>query len=643
MKIRGSESLPEVRDAGPVAVRRDPNDPGASAMTAAAGMSARAGEYIARGMHDLAAGIDKMARDRTEAGALAAYNDYVSRSSKLLYDADTGLMHARGAGAEGLADRAYKAHKTLKDEIMHKLPAGQRKLFADRTASYDRSVGVSCMKHEGEQMSIYRQEEADRTLSTICTAAALDPDSFSMEAQEDAFREITIAKFGDQGAEANLKNSGLVRSAFFMGMIQQVAQSDPMRAEALVAEYGRYMEPADAQKLKISVEKAALPAKAQAEAQRLFEKHGVDGIAQALAEVREKYEGQEEDRYLSYLNSYYTDKVQERNATYKQTRTSLTDTYLRTGALNGIDLQALVDEGKLDPEGALMWSERLKTDRERQRAEAERAAARAARVRSERARNAAISSAYDALKAGNISGAAQQLSMLDEKDFRKVVRGLRLPPAARQLLETSYKYGYDPKDLLDNYEEARKGIADGSFDEDSLAQAKASGALAPVHEADVARLLREKKTAPGSVAVKINCGSKLTKMMKDLKIPENEQAIIQDSFNYQYALAAKKNGGYVSNADARKLMADVLETEVIGQTLTWWGGARNVTVRRGAIPPGAEQGTDGNWYVTDIDGNKHPIEFPDTPKLLSAKEAKQVKAAEEKADKNRWEPKRWTR
>ncbi|KEJ91606.1 hypothetical protein [Synergistes jonesii] len=314
MKIRGRESLPEVRDAGPVAVRRDLNDPAASAMAAAAGYSSKAGQYVAQGARDLATGIEKMARDRAEAGALTAYNDYVSRSSRLLYDPNTGLMHAKGAGAEGLSGRVYQAHKALKDEIMSALPAGQRRLFMERTASYDRGVGSACMKLEGEQMSLYKQEEAERTLKTIYTAAALNPDGFSMEAQEDAFREITIARYGDQGPEANLKNSALVRSEFFIGMIQQAAQNDPTRAEALVKEYGGYIEPADAQKLKGAVEKAALPVKAQAEAQRLLEKYGADGLASALADVRGAHEGKEEDVYLGYVNSLFADAKQEREA-----------------------------------------------------------------------------------------------------------------------------------------------------------------------------------------------------------------------------------------------------------------------------------------------------------------------------------------
>lgn len=335
MKIRGSESLPEVRDAGPASVRRNlKNDPAAAAMGAAAGYSSKAGQYIARGALDLAAGIEKGARDRAEAKTLAAYNDYVSRSSQLLYDPNAGLMHAKGAGAEGLSGRAYQAHKELKDEILKELPAGQRKLFMERTASYDRGIGSACMKLEGEQMSLYKQNEAERTLKTIYTAAALNPDAFSMEAQEDAFRDITIARYGDQGAEANLKNSTLVRSEFFIGMISQVAQKDPLQAEGLVKEYAPYIEPADAEKLKLAVEKAVLPVKAQSFAEEMLKKHGIDGASAAVAETRKAFKGKNENAYLGYVNSLFADAKQEREARREAVKEGFYGVYNRKGSFS---------------------------------------------------------------------------------------------------------------------------------------------------------------------------------------------------------------------------------------------------------------------------------------------------------------------
>ncbi|KEJ92724.1 hypothetical protein [Synergistes jonesii] len=590
MRIRGAESLPEVRDAGPVAVRRDLNDPASAAMAAAAGYSSKAGQYVAQGARDLAAGIEKMARDRAEAGALAAYNDYVSRSSHLLYDPNTGLMHAKGAGAEGLSGRAHQAHKVLKDEIMSALPAGQRRLFAERTASYDRGVGSACMKLEGEQMSLYKQEEAERTLKTIYTAAALNPEGFSMEAQEDAFREITIARYGDQGPEANLKNSGLVRSEFFIGMIQQAAQNDPTRAETLVKEYGGYIEPADAQKLKGAVEKAALPAKAQAEAQRLLEKYGADGLASALADVRDAHEGKEEDVYLGYVNSLFADAKQEQTALYRQTRGELAKLYLKSGGLNGVDLQALVDAGRLDAEGALMWSERISADRERRAAAADRSA-----------------------------NAAYRAMQQEDRLFKLSLRGLA--PIQQELLEASH-YSKKPVEwYVNNYEKALEGVADGSFDEDKLAGMKAYGMLVDTHEKELARKLRERDSSPRALQIQLNCAAQFREKMKKLKI-EDETYALQDRFNYDYEQERKKNGGFVSNKRANEMMDDILAPEVIGQTRTWLGGVRDVAVRRGEIAPGAERGADGKWYVTDADGKKHELIFPNAPKMLPPSEAK---------------------
>lgn len=590
MKIRGRESLPEVRDAGPVAVRRDLNDPAASAMAAAAGYSSKAGQYVAQGARDLAAGIEKMARDRAEAGALAAYNDYVGRSSHLLYDPNTGLMHAKGAGAEGLSGRAYQAHKALKDEIMSALPAGQRRLFMERTASYDRGVGSACMKLEGEQMSLYKQEEAERTLKTIYTAAALNPEGFSMEAQEDAFREITIARYGDQGPEANLKNSALVRSEFFIGMIQQAAQNDPTRAEALVKEYEGYIEPADAQKLKSAVEKAALPAKAQAEAQRLLEKYGADGLASALADVRGAHEGKEEDVYLGYVNSLFADAKQEQTALYRQTRGELAKLYLKSGGLNGVDLQALVDAGRLDAEGALMWSERISADRERRAAAADRSA-----------------------------NAAYRAMQQEDRLFKLSLRGLA--PIQQELLEASH-YSKKPVEwYVNNYEKALAGVADGSFDEDALAGMKAYGMLVDTHEKELARKLRERDSSPRALQIQLNCAAQFREKMKKLNIKDDNGALA-DRFNYDYEQERKKNGGFVSNKRANEMMDDILAPEVIGQTLTWFGGVKDVTVRRGEIAPGAERGADGKWYVADADGKKHELIFPNAPKMLPPSEAK---------------------
>lgn len=436
MKIRGAESLPEIRDTGPVAVRRETNDPAAAGYSAAAAIEARSGDQLARGMQGIAAGIEKLAADRTKAGVLAAYNDYVSRSSTLLYDPKTGLMHAKGAGAEGLSGRAYEAHKALKDEIISALPRSQRKYFMEQTASYDRDVGVSCMKREGDQMAVYRQQEGERTLKTLYTAAALNPEGFSMEAQEDAIREITIARYGDQGPEANLKNSVLVRSEFFIGMVSQVAQNDPLRAEGLLKEYGGYIEPAEAQALKAGVEKAALPVKAKqlyVSVKGDFAK-GVEYIEKNIPEGQQK-------AYRAEFENYYVDMQKAKNERFKQVSSEIAKVYLSGGSLSDGQLQKLVDEGVISPEIAITWSNAFDNRVEKQLNIAYRNELRAERA--------------------------------EQKRFKEELR--KAPPTEKAFLLLEHNYGITKTEAQRNYERDRKKMESQNLSESDILDAVGLG------------------------------------------------------------------------------------------------------------------------------------------------------------------------
>ena len=191
MKAAGPLNLPSVRDEGPVSVRRDTNSPEAAGFMRAA--QARAS---ARGVQAFAAGIDKMAEDRDRAKALAAYNDYVTKSSEMLYNADSGFMNAQGAGAEGLTQRVGEAHNALRGEVSEGLSSRQRRLFMESAASYDRDVARSAMRYEGRAMAEYRRTEGARTLENMAAAFAAAPDDISIETQEESIYSVTMALFG---------------------------------------------------------------------------------------------------------------------------------------------------------------------------------------------------------------------------------------------------------------------------------------------------------------------------------------------------------------------------------------------------------------------------------------------------------------
>ena len=313
MKIRGSESLPEVRDAGPAAVRRVTNDPAAAGYAAAASVSEQGGQAIAKGLSGLAAGIDKLSEDRDRAKATEALNEYMNRSSALLYDPNNGLMLASGAGAEGLSARAYEGHKVRRGEIGGKLSGRQRKLFAEGLAPYDRNVGANVMRREGEQMAKYREEQGILGVKNSAALFANDPDNFSVETQEELVSQYTVAIFGDQGPEANFENSKKVRQMLISQTILAVAAKDPLKAEEVLKREKGSLEPAAREALAAEVEKAALPVKAQSFAEEMLKKHGIDGASAAVAETREAFKGKDENAYLGYVNSLFADAKQARD------------------------------------------------------------------------------------------------------------------------------------------------------------------------------------------------------------------------------------------------------------------------------------------------------------------------------------------
>lgn len=307
MKAAGPLNLPSVRDEGPVSVRRDVNSPEAEGYMRAAVVRGGGAREIGRGVQAFAAGIEKMAEDRDRAKALSAYNDYVKRSSELLYNADSGFMNAQGAGAEGLASRVNEAHDALRGELSKELSSRQRRLFMESAASYDRDVSRSAMRYEGRAMAEYRRTEGVRTLENMAAAFAAAPDDISIETQEESIYSVTMALFGDQGEEANAANVRAVRSDFISKAALLMAERDPLRAEAFVRENAGLMDEAAAEAARIKVEASALPVKAQDEAERLLSQYGEDGMTEALAAVREAHAGPEAEDYAKYVKSVFSE------------------------------------------------------------------------------------------------------------------------------------------------------------------------------------------------------------------------------------------------------------------------------------------------------------------------------------------------
>lgn len=344
MKAAGPLNLPSVRDEGPVSVRRDVNSPEAEGYMRAAVVRGGGAREIGRGVQAFAAGIEKMAEDRDRAKALSAYNDYVKRSSELLYNADSGFMNAQGAGAEGLASRVNEAHDALRGELSKELSSRQRRLFMESSASYDRDVSRSAMRYEGRAMAEYRRTEGVRTLENMAAAFAAAPDDISIETQEESIYSVTMALFGDQGEAANAANVRAVRSDFISKAALLMAERDPLRAEAFVRENAGLMNEAAAEAARIKVEASALPMKAQDEAEELLSQYGEDGMTEALAAVREAHTGPEAEDYAKYVKSVFS----EAKAAREERRAAIAEGFyaLLNGGGSFASAQRFIDQNR---------------------------------------------------------------------------------------------------------------------------------------------------------------------------------------------------------------------------------------------------------------------------------------------------------
>lgn len=551
MKAAGPLNLPSVRDEGPVSVRRDTNSPEAAGFMRAAQARASGGEAIARGVQAFAAGIDKMAEDRDRAKALAAYNDYVTKSSELLYNADSGFMNAHGAGAEGLAYRVNEAHNTLRGEVAEGLSSRQRRLFMESAASYDRDVARSAMRYEGRAMAEYRRTEGARTLENMAAAFAAAPDDISIETQEESIYSVTMALFGDQGEEANAANTRSVRSDFISKAALLMAERDPLRAEAFVRENASLMDEAAAEATRIKVEASALEAHLQQDTPLLFEEYGFDGLADARAYIRDNYSGDEEEKRISAAESYWREMQQDRNAREAKAYDDIIG-MMEDGASAHQVKEAINSFG---------WSTRL----------AKR------QVEDEYMRHYRIGDYAPSVSDTVHTDRNTLLALWELQD------GGALLDVAPDFASFKAQFGdrlstTDLRTYRNYYSDLEKGVA------------------------------------KQNVAIKMNYGSVFRKMIEEEGIKDEQKtAHYLDRFNADYdALVRDAKGKPVTNQMAVTLMQDILAPEVVGQKKGPLWSKTDITVRRGDIPRGAERGADGRWYIADEYGHYRPIIFPGT-------------------------------
>ena len=419
----------------------------------------------------------------------------------------------------------------------------------ESAASYDRDVNRSAMRYEGRAMAEYRRTEAARTLDNMAAAFAAAPEDISIETQEESIYSVTMALFGDQGEEANAANTRSVRSDFISKAALLMAERDPLRAEAFVRENAGLMDEAAAEATRIKVERAALEAHLQQDTPLLFEEYGFDGLADVRAYIRDNYSGDEEEKRISAAESYWREQWSDRKFREEKSADDILGMMDAGASLKAVN----------DAISAVDWtSNGARRALERERDEHFRIGDFAPGGKGFRIDWDAVAEVDELRNSGKILDVCPTMADFRERYGDKV---------GSEVLNEFRKY----------YNRLRRGESD----------------VEVKMEIGYTSIFKDKLKKAG---------------IKDISEQERWKAIYQSHF--EAMKNDKDKSGPITPEMAIELMDMILAPEVVGTRRNAAGRAVERRVRRGYIPPEAEQ-VGGSWYIKDADGRYHELFFPD--------------------------------
>mgnify|MGYP004663372695 CR=1 FL=1 len=295
-------------------IRRSPEAP-----QGAFGVVDKSGLILADAAGDAAARFEAITKRRQDDWDRAKVNEAVSQylrwDQETRYSPERGLMLTSGANAKGLYDRSVDLYMKQAQEMAGGLENDrQRAMFREAIIPHERAAAVSLSKHEATELRKWNVEQSEERLKNeaVAFSGCFDTPE-GREAALAAARQVSFMINGDQGEETNARNEKAVLRQLVSYGLDSLVRSDPLRAEKMLESYKGEFDGVTYEKMRDVVGKAVLPVKAQAFAEEMLKKHGVDGASSAIAETREAFKGKDENVYLGYVNSLYADVKQARN------------------------------------------------------------------------------------------------------------------------------------------------------------------------------------------------------------------------------------------------------------------------------------------------------------------------------------------
>lgn len=287
-----------------------------------------------------------------------------------LFDPEKGAIHKRGQDAFGVPDALREDFDKTAGKVLQGLTTQrQREAFQDVADGRRNQVLDWAAKHAGRERESFEEGQYQADVKSFVDRAALFHDK--ADAEVATLRQRTIGYMRDRGRSTEEINAALrdVTDKAHIGVVSSLLNANDDAGAQAYYERNRAGMSADVgARIGQEVKARATLLKAQSNADELAAR-GVPQ-ADAIAETRKKFAGQEEEAAVQQLKTRYAEAEAARIQEVRQVSNSAWSVLMEKGSMSAIPAQTMAALRTLAPEEERDMRRYLLAEAERRRDEA---------------------------------------------------------------------------------------------------------------------------------------------------------------------------------------------------------------------------------------------------------------------------------
>jgi hypothetical protein len=230
--------------------------------------------------------------------------------SRILLDPDTGVLNRQRQAAFDAPEVVAGEWRKGVSDIAQGLNPDVREAFLARTLQLGAEMEEQAFRHVRKEMDVVDKETTDALVADEVervSRSAFDPAVVS-EAIANAQR-LTTERLTRMDVAGPAKDKALadLTSAMRLLQVETLAESDPDRAEAVLADVQDAMTAKDRERAQKVVEGVGMAVRSQKATDDLWTEFGPDGEADALQAARSRFGGKMEDEVVGRVRDRYNE------------------------------------------------------------------------------------------------------------------------------------------------------------------------------------------------------------------------------------------------------------------------------------------------------------------------------------------------